>query len=101
MTSYKQVQIFPQDKTNYVTIRTTDPPTIGWIVAEVKRQLGSCDTRSEIYDLAGNMAGCELHRLSGKDVETFRWVFRRLCEDGWEPYYSAYGSHWLRKISSE
>lgn len=98
MPSYKMMQLLFDDKTKQVTVRSSDPDIFKWIIEEVRSTIGSCETRDESYDLAGQLSSCDLHKLKGKDGAVFTFLLRRLGEAGWEPYQVYGWSYWFRKI---
>ncbi len=101
MPSYKMIQTVLEDKTYQITIRSSDADIFKWIVEEVRSKIGSCETRDESYDLAGQLFSCDLHKLKGKDGAAYLFILRRLSETGWEPYQVHGWSYWFRKSMAD
>lgn len=97
MSSYKMLQVLFEEKTNQVTVRSSDPDIFKWMIEDVRSVIGSCETRSESYDLAGQLFSCDLHKLKGKDGAVYTYILRRLGETGWEPYQVYGWSYWFRR----
>jgi len=84
MGSYKYVRVCPAEP--YVTLFSTDPQLVEWILVELKKIIPSYGFVRKTKDLSGQTYECALKHLQGKDPEVWMWIIQQLCLKGWEPF---------------
>ena len=91
-----------------VTLYSTDPKMLDWILSELKRvstDFGITGCKIETFSLpSGEKYVVQIHQLQGKDYLVLWWILTQLCHQGWEPFAkdetAPYDYH-LRRENSE
>ena len=66
------------------TVTCTDPATLDWVVAQVRKYIPSAEVRNEQREaLTGEQYQLQLHRLDGKDKQVNIYLRRSLPPAGW------------------
>ena len=68
-----------------VNLYCTDPHTIDWLLEEVRRYAAGTKARYGRKALDGTLNFIQLNQLRGNDYAIAHRMFRRACEEGWEP----------------
>ncbi|MDO9129266.1 MAG: hypothetical protein Q7U34_05305 [Anaerolineales bacterium] len=89
MKSFKLARIEVCDIDSYqkrIAVMCTDPTTMDWILAELKKGFPQCKTSYEEYDPNGKLTRCQVAKFGGKDPIAAWGIITLLCDSGWEPF---------------
>jgi hypothetical protein len=73
---------------NYTSLNLycTHVDVLDWLIDKAKIHAPKVELRHVQHDVTGTTCFLQLHRLDGNDERISRWLFRELCEGGWEPF---------------
>jgi hypothetical protein len=78
MKSYRYAHL--QYSTSGVSLSSTDPQVLDWILAELKKVIPD-------YRVAGKSEdGFSIDKLQYGDHEAGWWILKQLCLQGWKPF---------------
>lgn len=88
-----------------ITVSTTDSGSLDWIEEEVKKAFPrALSTREEdlpdILPGVGGRYSFTLRKVKNKHAVKW-WIFRALCQTGWEPFSVGTGVVHLRRTTTE
>ena len=88
MKKYILVEVKTRDSLNGVSVTSTDPSVLNWVLTEVRKvvpksEWGNYWGQNELF---GFVLGIQFKKLNNQDANVQQYIFKILCDNGYEPF---------------